>query len=362
MGAPTEKQEGEGRGVVPTRMNIAELVEIGRIVHREASVPRAGPGELVVKTRAVGLCGTDLKAFLRGHPYFTPPCVLGHEFTGTVAEVGTGVQGFSVGEAIVAAPYVECGTCDLCRRGLGELCKNKAFIAGALQEFLLLPRKVVEAATFRLPSGVGFAVGSLAEPVACVVNGIERASVGGHDSVLVVGGGPMGVLLALMAQSISTHVVVSEIAPARIDALRGLGLPVVDPSMESVPQRLEEVFGSPYADVVLIAVGARAVAEEALEWTAPGGIALLFGGLPKGERLTIDPFSVHYRETAITGSFGFRLNHFRAAVSWIGEHASEAAQIVTDTVPFHDVAAGFELGRRAGGLKTVVTFGTGDED
>ena len=343
-------------------MNIAELVEIVRIGHREASAPCAGPGELVVKTRAVGLCGTDLKAFLRGHPYFTPPCVLGHEFTGTVAEVGRGVKGFSIGDAVVAAPYVECGTCGLCRRDLGELCQNKAFVAGALQELLLLPREIVEAATFRLPSGVGFAVGSLAEPVACVVNGIERASVGSRDSVLVVGGGPMGALLALMARSISGRVVVSEIVPARIEALRGIGLPVVDSSMESVPQRLEEAFGSPHADKVLIAVGAGAVAEEALEWTAPGGTALLFGGLPKGERLTIDPFSIHYRETAITGSFGFRLDHFRAAVSWIGEHPSEAAHIVTNTVPFHDVAAGFELGRRAGGLKTVVTFGAGDED
>ena len=172
----------------------------------------------------------------------------------------------------------------------------------------------------------------------------------------------MGVLLALMARSISPHVVVSEIASARIGALRGLGLPVVDPSAESVPQRLEELLGSPHADKVLIAVGARAVAEEALAWTAPGGTALLFGGLPKGEPLTIDPFSVHYQETAITGSFGFRLNHFRAAVSWIGEHTLEVADIVTDTVPFQDVAAGFELARQAGGLKTVVTFGAGNED
>lgn len=343
-------------------MKIAELVEIGKIVHREAPAPRAGPGELVVKTRAVGLCGTDLKAYLRGHPYFAPPCVLGHEFTGTIAEVGEGVEGFSVGEAVVAAPYVECGACDLCQHGLGELCKSKAFVAGALQEFLLLPREIVETATFRLPAGVGFAVGSVSEPVACVVNGIERASVKDRDSVLVVGGGPMGVLLALMARSISPRVVVSEIAPARIDAVRGFGLPVVDPSMESVPQCLERLLGSPHADKVLIAVGTRAAAEEALAWTAPGGTALLFGGLPKEDHLTIDPFSIHYQETAITGSFGFRLNHFRVAVSWIGEHTSDVADIVTGTVPFHDVEAGFDLARRTGGLKTVVMFGENDGD
>ena len=171
----------------------------------------------------------------------------------------------------------------------------------------------------------------------------------------------MGALLALMARSISPRVVASEMAPARIDALRGFGLQVVDPSRESVPERLEKLFGSPHADKVLIAVGARAAAEEALAWTAPGGTALLFGGLPKEDRLTIDPFQVHYQEVSVVGSFGFRLDQFRVAVSWIGEHASDVAAIVTDTVPFPDVEAGFELARRAGGLKTVVTFGESDE-
>ncbi|MCK5828114.1 alcohol dehydrogenase catalytic domain-containing protein, partial [Candidatus Bipolaricaulota bacterium] len=86
-------------------MRIAEMTEIGRIEYREVPVPRAGPGELVMRTRAVGLCGTDLKAFVRGHPYFKPPCILGHEFAGTISEVGEGVEDFALGESVVAAPY-----------------------------------------------------------------------------------------------------------------------------------------------------------------------------------------------------------------------------------------------------------------
>ena len=116
-------------------MRIAELTEIGKIEYRESPVPHAGSGELLIRTRAVGLGGTDLKAFLRGHPYFKPPCILGHEFSGTIAEVGEGVEQYSVGEAVIAAPYVECGQCKLCLRDLGELCKQKAFVPGALQEF-----------------------------------------------------------------------------------------------------------------------------------------------------------------------------------------------------------------------------------
>ena len=341
-------------------MRIAELVEIGRIAFRETERPVTGPGEMVVKVGAVGLCGTDLKAYLRGHPYFTPPCVLGHEFAGTVAEVGPGVDAFHPGEAVVAAPYVECGTCDLCRKGLGELCRRKAFIEGALQEYVRLPADIVRRGTFLLPDGVGPKTGTLAEPLACAVNGVEKAGIAPGETVLVVGGGPMGALLAMIARSITPHVLISEIAPARLDALRSLGLSTVDASAESVTDRLHDAFGAPLADKVLIAVGVRDVAEEAMAWTAPGGTALLFGGLPKDERLTIDPFAVHYQEVSIVGSFGFRLDHFRAAVAWLAEHADQAEHLITDTVPFEQVEDGFHLARSADGLKTVVRLGEHD--
>lgn len=346
---------------MPSSMQIAELTEIGKIEYRQGPVPHAGPGDLVIRTRAVGLCGTDLKAFLRGHPYFKPPCILGHELAGTISEVGAGVKEFAVGEAVVAAPYVECGQCDLCLRDLGELCKQKAFVSGALQEYILIPREIVNAATYRLPPGVDFIAGSLAEPLACVVNGIEKASIEKRDSVLVVGGGPMGALLALMARTITPRVAVSEIAPSRISALQNLDLAVVDPTQEDMSLQLEEHFGKPRADKVLIAVGLRSVAEEALIWAAPGGTVLLFGGLPKEDRLTIDPFAVHYQEVSIVGSFGYRLDHFHTAISWLNQHSAEAARLVTHTVPFEQVEAGFEIARRADGLKTVVVFGEGDE-
>ena len=342
-------------------MQIAELTEIGKIEYRQVPVPQAGPGELVIKTRAVGLCGTDLKAFLRGHPYFKPPCVLGHEFAGTIAEGGKGVEAFAVGDAVVAAPYVECGQCNLCLRNLGELCRHKASVSGALQEYIHVPREIVDAATVRLPAGANFITGSLAEPLACVVNGIEKASIGSGDSVLVVGGGPMGALLAQMARSITSRVAVSEVSPERIAVLRNLGLIAIDPSQKDISQHLEDQFGATQADKVLIAVGLSAVAEEALTWVAPGGVALLFGGLPKDERLTVDPFAVHYQEVSIVGSFGYRLDHFRTAVTWLSEHPEEAARLVTHTVPFEEVEAGFEIAKRGVGLKTVVVFEESNE-
>jgi len=163
-----------------------------------------------------------------------------------------------------------------------------------------------------------------------------------------------------MARSITLRVAVTEIAPARIVALRNLGLTVIDPSQQDIPQQLEH-FGSPQANKVLIAVGVAPVAEEALAWAAPGGTVLLFGGLPKEARLTIDPFAVHYQEVSIVGSFGYRLDHFQTAIAWLSKHATDAARLVTHTVPFEQIEAGFEIARRGDGLKTVVVFGEGDE-
>ena len=341
-------------------MHVAELVEIGKIEYRTMSRPEPGEGQLLLRTRAVGLCGTDLKAYLRGHPYFAPPCVLGHEFTGVIAEAGQGTEGWQLGETVIAAPYIECGVCDLCRKGLGELCKQKAFVSGALQQYILLPKEIVERGTFRLPPGVDSVVGSLAEPLACVMNGIERTGIRPDDRVIVVGGGPMGALLAIVASSITPCVLVSEPSASRRAALAQLGLAVIDPSEESVPDCLSNAFGASEADRVLIAVGSSSVAEEAMSWSAAGGTVLLFGGLPKGDSLAVDPFAIHYREVALVGSFGYRLSHFRDAVAWLGAHAAQASDLVTDRVPFEEVETAFDLARQAQGLKTVVTFGETD--
>jgi L-iditol 2-dehydrogenase len=341
-------------------MRIAELVQIGKIAFRDAARPVPKPGEVLIRTRAVGLCGTDLKAYVRGHPYFAPPCVLGHEFAGSVAEVGGGVDAVNIGDAVVVLPYLECGVCASCCAGLGELCQHKAFVSGALQEYILLPPEIVRRGMFRLPEGVDFVTGSLAEPLACVINGIERSSIGPNHSILIVGGGPMGALLAMVARSRTPHVLVSEIVHARVEALASLGLNTVDPSRESVPDRLAEAFGVPKADRVLIAVGVRSVAEEAFAWTAPGGTGLLFGGLPKGDQLTVDPFAIHYQEVSLVGSFGFRRDHFLAAVAWLADHHDQAASLVTDTVAFEDIETGFALAQQAAGMKTVVVFGEGD--
>ena len=340
----------------PDEMQVAELVALGKIEVRTAPIPTVGEGELLLATRAVGLCATDVKAFRRGHPYFRPPCILGHELVGVVREVGAGVDAFTVGDRVVCAPYVECGGCPACRRGVGELCEHKAFVSGALQEYVLLPSEVVRQGTFLVPPEISDGVATLAEPLACAWNGIERAGVREGDTVLIVGGGPMGALLALLAKAITPHVLVSEISAPRTAQLRRLGLAVADPAEKPIEEALASAFGVPTAHRVLVAVGARDVAEASIARTAPGGTFLLFGGLPKGERLAVDAFAVHYLEVSIVGSFGFRLEHFRDAVAWMARHPHALDGVVTASVPFRDAAAAFARAGEPGALKTVIRF------
>lgn len=335
-------------------MRVAELVELGRVAVRTAPVPVPGPGEARMRVRAVGLCGTDVKAFRRGHPYFRPPCVLGHEAAGTIDAVGDGVRSVRVGERVVSAPYVECGSCDVCRRGAGELCEHKAFTAGALQDYLILPARILATATLTVPDSVSDDLATLAEPLACARNGVERAGVLAGDRVLIVGGGPMGALLGVLSATITSHVLVSEPNASRRGHLAKLGLASVDPAGAALAPALTERFGGPEADRVLVAVGDRVVAEEAVAWTARGGTALLFGGLPKGEPFCLDSFAIHYREVTVAGSFGFQVRHFREAVAWIAAHSDALAPIVTTAVSLDDAATAFGSAADPDGLKTVI--------
>lgn len=337
-------------------MKVAELIGLGKIVYRDYPRPTPGPGELIIKVQAVGLCSTDVKACFYGHPYLSPPCVLGHEFTGTVTEVGAGVTRFRIGDAVVAAPYVECGQCALCKQGLGELCSHKSFISGALQEYVRLPSRIVEQATLVLPEGVNFVLGTLVEPLACVFNAIERAKVQAGKYVLVIGAGPMGIMLAQVAESFGANVLVSERSQARLQAAERLGIPVIRSTDQDFTDLLDTVWARREADIVFVAVGASAAVEQSLGLVSPGGTLVVFGGMPKGELLRLDAYSIHYREVTVTGSFGYRAAHFRQAAQWLAKYAHRVEGIITDVIPFTDVLGALQRVRDGHGLKTVVRF------
>lgn len=212
----------------------------------EVPRPTIGPEEILVEVKASGICGTDVKTYLRGHRFFQPPCILGHEFAGVVAEVGSQVEGFQVGDRVAVAPYVPCGFCPLCQAGHYELCQNKSGVAsGAFTEFVAVPKEVIQRGTVRLPKGMSFAAGALAEPVACVLNGLEDCRLELGATLLIMGAGPMGLLAAqaTLAQG-AGQVIVSEYNEARLAKAAEIGARAVHPEKEDLLEVIKQATGA----------------------------------------------------------------------------------------------------------------------
>jgi len=175
----------------------------GDIRFEEIARPAAGAGEVVVEIKAALTCGTDLKTYKRGHPLLIKeiPSVFGHELAGVIAEIGPGVQGFAVGQRVVAANSAPCGRCFYCRRERTSLCEHLEFLNGAYAEFITIPARIVEKNLLPIPDGVTFRQAALTEPLACAVHGIERSKVKLGDTVCIIGQGPIGLMFTQLAGS-----------------------------------------------------------------------------------------------------------------------------------------------------------------
>ncbi|MGI6672751.1 MAG: alcohol dehydrogenase catalytic domain-containing protein [Limnochordia bacterium] len=332
----------------PKQMSVEEVV-----------VPVIGPGEILVNIKASGICGTDVKTYLRGHRFFQPPCILGHEFSGIVAEVGPQVRGLAVGDRVAVAPYVPCGFCPMCQAGYYELCQDKSGVAsGAFTEYVAVPGEVVDRGVVRLPEGMSFAAGAMAEPVACVLNGLEDCRLAFGSTLLIMGAGPMGLLavMAAFAQGVG-QVIVSEYNEERLAVAAELGAIAVNPAKDDVLEVVKQATEGMLAQAVLVCVGFKEAVEEAQRYVAPGGVINMFGGLPKNETVTIDAGLIHYQQVSLVGSFGFTHIQYRRAVELMAHGRLDAERIITHTLPLEEAERGINLSAEQKALKVMLVTG-----
>ena len=162
------------------------LLEPGRLVLREVDIPKAGPGEVVVKIRTALTCGTDLKTFRRGHPKMPTPTLFGHEFSGDIYEVGEGVTKFAAGDQVMTAPTAPCGSCVYCQKGQENLCSTAmdTMVFGAYAEYVCVPAHIVEHNMFAKPEHLSYSEAAMLEPLSCVVYGMDQVEVHPDDTVL----------------------------------------------------------------------------------------------------------------------------------------------------------------------------------
>lgn len=296
-------------------------------------------GAVVIKVKRAGICGTDLKAYLRGHHLFTPPVVLGHECYGVV--VYSSLDSFREGEYVAIAPYAECGVCQLCKRDLGELCRNKIYMkTGCFSEFVAFSSEEAKKLLLKITDDNEVYV--LAEPLACVL-GAARKTGERVEKLLVVGGGPMGALFAIHFQLLGTDAFIVEKAPWRLNYLKQLGFNVISP---------EGVAG--VYNMVVLCTDSPELIEKYLSHVEDGGVLLLFAGFPKDAVISLSPFHIHYREVKLIGSFGYKFSTFIEALNELSRYSQNYNKIITHRFRLANYGKAFEVLQRGEALKVIL--------
>jgi L-iditol 2-dehydrogenase len=323
----------------------------------DAPVPEAGPGEVVLRIDAALTCGTDVKTLRRGHPVMIPrvPTVFGHEFAGTVSAVGPGVGGVRPGDLAVAANSAPCGACAACRRGQANLCDDLLFVNGAYAEYIALPPRLVARNLVTVPPGGEAARVAFAEPVACCLRAIDAARFEAGETVAILGHGPLGLLLGLLARAGGARVVLAGKAGLRLDRARGLGFAAcVDVSRELDPASAVRAVAGGDVRSVIEATGRPEVWEQAIAVVGKGGTVVLFGGCAPGTSVRLDTRRVHYEELRLLGVFHHTPDLIRRAVDLLASGVLDPTPLVTHEMGIADVPRALDLMSRGEALKVLI--------
>jgi L-iditol 2-dehydrogenase len=323
-------------------------------------IPEISPGELLVQLRACGLCASDVMEW-----YMKPraPIYPGHEPVGIVAAVGEGVQQFSVGQRVFLHHHVPCMICHYCQRGSFSQCSTfraTRLYPGGLSEYIRVPALNVQLDVLPLPDELSFEAATLIEPLACCVRGIDRAAVQPGDSVLVLGAGSTGLMLALLAQhrGAVSVIIVDPIAYRRQRALAAGIDHVLDPEsgQENLIQQIYSVNDGRKPDLVLVTPSSISAMQQGLELAGPGGTVLFFAPPPPAATLPILPNTLFFQEISLRTSYSAGPYETRLALDLLRTRRIRAETVITHQFPLREAAKAFRLVAKPGdALKVVIT-------
>jgi len=340
-------------------MKAAVAGKPGQVEWMELDQPAVGPGEVLLRPLACGICTTDIKLVRAGYQG-GPRYALGHELVGEVVQVGEGAK-WQAGDRVAATPYLPCGACHYCMRGQPTLCPHlfeNCLDPGGLAERVRIPRPLAERGLFLLPAGIPLEFAALAEPLGCCVQGVEACRVTAGDAVLVIGDGPIGLLCAAAARAYgASPLIVSGLTPRRLAvAQEHYADAIVDVASEDLRERVTALTGGRGADVVIVAVSSAEVVESGLAALRPGGVLNAFAGVPKGSTLQLDLRQLHYQQIHLTGSFGVGPYHVAQALRLLAGGRVDLAPLVTATFSFDETPGAVAYAMSLAGLKAVVVF------
>jgi L-iditol 2-dehydrogenase len=328
-------------------MRAAMLCGIRDLKLNDIEVPRVEAGEVLVEVKAATTCGTDLKIFQRGYvdKVIKLPTVFGHEWAGDVVEVGEGLDWPKRGMRIRAGNSAPCLRCSMCQRGKFNLCENMIWLWGAYAEYIKVPARMVLVNAQEIPAYVSYEEGAMAEPLACVLHGVEEAGVQLGDTVAIIGAGPIGLLHLLTVKKLGAEkALVIDLVEERLGMAAKLGADeTINAGKVDVVQAVRQLTGGYGVDVAIEAIGLPVTWEQALKLARKGGTVLEFGGCAPGTEIRVNTEALHYGERTVLGAFHATPTHFKKALNMIASKVIDVRPLKTRTMRLEEIKEAFEI-------------------
>jgi len=310
-------------------------------------------GEVQIKVSHVGICGTDLHIY---HGMMDKrvnlPQIMGHEMAGIVHAIGPGVDGYQPADRVTVMPLAPCGKCPACEAGHSHICHNLKFLGidtpGALQSLWTVPAYTLH----RLPDSLLLMYGALIEPLAVACHDVRLAEVQQDDYIVVLGGGPIGMLIALVARHAGAKVLLSEINPFRIDLARSFGFEVINPQEADLLAHVTEETNGAGADIVFEVTGSVSAARMMTQLVRTRGmivVVAIFGKPPE-----VDLFRVFWRELNLRGVRVYESQDFEQAIDLAASGILPLDRLVSEVLPLENLKSGFEEMESGGSVMKIL--------
>ena len=326
----------ESRQAIPATMLAAVYRGVNDVRLETVPVPPIGAGELLLRVHTCGICGTDLKKIATGS--HSAPRIFGHETAGVIAAVGAGVRDFRPGDRVVVFHHIPCGDCYYCRHKTFAQCETYKKVGctagfepsgGGFAEYVRVMDRIARGGTVRIPKDVSFEQACFVEPVNTCMKGIERLGLHGGETVVVIGQGPIGIILSVLAKRAGSTVVTSDLYPQRLTISTSYGLGNnIDSSRTEVVKAVRERTEGRGADAAILAVGSNALIRTAMDAVRPGGRVLLFAQTVHGEGM-FDPGAVCVDEKTLLGSYSASVDLQEASVQFVMNREMDLERLIS---------------------------------
>ncbi len=363
MTVSAELERKHARGRLPATMLAAVYRGVNDVRVESVPVPEIIAGELLVKVHTCGICGTDLKKIATGS--HSAPRIFGHEMSGTVAKAGEGVTDFGSGDRVMVFHHIPCGDCYYCRVKVYAQCPVYKKVGsgagfepsgGGFAEYIRVSDWVVRKGVVKVPDEVSFEQASFIEPVNTCLKAVKALDLSADQTVLVIGAGPIGIILGALARQTGARVIASDLYGQRLRMAEGFGIKEqIDASLVNVVERTRQLTEGRGADAVILAVGGNGLIHSAMEATRPGGRTMLFAQTQRSEAV-IDPAAVCVDEKTLMGSYSASVDLQQETVDLVFSGKIALERLISHRFGLKDAAAALQLAAdpRPDSMKIVI--------